>query len=296
MSKSTGKRPHKIREKARKYNTDVVREIVESKGLTLNSEYIAYNKNINVTCPNGHTFDTRFDHFKRSTRPCVQCQYDRIRTPYPKVKAAFDALGYTLLTTDYKSDRYQDLDYICDKGHHNKIKFKNLTSGHRCTECVGGIRLSYEYVKEFFADRGCILLTETYENERQPLEYICSKGHRNTTYFHCFSRTRGCTRCYPDSCFQPDKPASLYYIRFDTVVGTLYKIGITNFSPEERFRSEPTPFKVLKEDRLLLGSLAYEKEQAILKKHKKWKYKGPDILVSGNTELFTKDVLKLDVP
>ena len=43
-----------------------------------------------------------------------------------------------------------------------------------------------------------------------------------------------------------------------------------------------------------VGKDAYVQEQKILKDFKEYKYNGKDLLVSGNTELFYKDVLMLE--
>ena len=44
-----------------------------------------------------------------------------------------------------------------------------------------------------------------------------------------------------------------------------------------------------------LGYEAYKKEQEILKKFEYAKYKNCDLLTDGNTEVFTHDVLMLDM-
>lgn len=56
-------------------------------------------------------------------------------------------------------------------------------------------RLSYEYVKKVFEDRGCILLSTEYKNNTLPLKYICSCGYKTTTRFTNFSRGHKCKNC-----------------------------------------------------------------------------------------------------
>ena len=92
--------------------------------------------------------------------------------------------------------------------------------------------------------------------------------------------------------FKKTIPATLYYLR----VGTAYKIGITNRSVAQRYStSDREKFTVISEQHFALGRDAYEKEQSLLKKHKRYKYVGVDLLESGNSELFSTDVLELDV-
>jgi hypothetical protein len=57
---------------------------------------------------------------------------------------------------------------------------------------------------------------------------------------------------------------------------------------------EPTPYRIIHTESYLFGFLAYEKEQRILAQHAAHKYTGANLLVSGNTELFTSDILNLD--
>jgi hypothetical protein len=106
----------------------------------------------------------------------------------------------------------------------------------------------------------------------------------------------GCRKC-AEFGFQHDKPGILYYLKIENPIRTLYKIGITNRSIEERFSIRDRPIiTILKTWNYQVGSDAYEKEQAILRKYTHYRYDGVDMpLETGNTELFTRDVLGLDM-
>ena len=56
-------------------------------------------------------------------------------------------------------------------------------------------RLSYDYVRSVFEERGCTLLSTEYKNNSTPLEYICSCGNITTTIFSNFSRGHKCVKC-----------------------------------------------------------------------------------------------------
>ncbi len=121
-------------------------------------------------------------------------------------------------------------------------------------------------------------------------------------------RTFGCSECHEaqanegkKSTFsQPyyNRPTRLYYIRvdFDDDRDSLYKIGITTRSVSERFNEVPSGIHIVVVVEKLFGTgkLAFDVEQKQLRKFKKHAYTGPKVLPSGNTELFTKDVLGLD--
>jgi len=93
--------------------------------------------------------------------------------------------------------------------------------------------------------------------------------------------------------FDLEKPAILYYLKVNK--GMAYKIGITGSSLAERFGSDMQYIDVVKIWEYKVGEDAYIKEQKILSDYFEFKYTGDYLLKSGNTELFNKDVLGLDV-
>lgn len=92
--------------------------------------------------------------------------------------------------------------------------------------------------------------------------------------------------------YYKDRPTTLYYLEFKVDKKRYYKIGITTTSIEKRFASEKYPYKILWQKTYASGKTAYTKEQKILKKYNRFRYTEYDILKSGNSELFTKNVLK----
>jgi hypothetical protein len=98
--------------------------------------------------------------------------------------------------------------------------------------------------------------------------------------------------------FDKSKPGSLYYIKidcFDDVV--LYKIGITNNSISERISSmmlyRGVCATIINVIEFCNGIEAYNTERNLLRKFKEFRYRGKKVMKSGNTELFTKNVLCL---
>ncbi len=102
----------------------------------------------------------------------------------------------------------------------------------------------------------------------------------------------GCNSC-TEYGFIPTKPAVLYYLKIEG--GIAYKIGVTNHDVQTRFiNKDLEKIEIIKTWVFDVGMDAYKKEQEILKQFKYAKYKGDDLLTSGNTELFNRDVLLLD--
>ena len=93
--------------------------------------------------------------------------------------------------------------------------------------------------------------------------------------------------------FKVNKPGLLYYLKVCN--GTAYKVGITNRSVDKRFSLQDLQsVEVLKVWEFQDGLLCRSEEQRILQTYKGYKYQGPRLLASGNSELFYKDILGLD--
>ncbi len=105
----------------------------------------------------------------------------------------------------------------------------------------------------------------------------------------------GCPECRCTG-FNMNGSGILYYLKITTAEEqSLYKIGITNRSVEQRFSlRDLRRIEIVSLKEFENGKDAYDEEQRILKQYKRYQYKGPDVLKDGNTELFTEDVLKLD--
>ena len=106
---------------------------------------------------------------------------------------------------------------------------------------------------------------------------------------------KGCPNC-ANTGFDPSKPAICYYLRVSSpVFGELYKIGITNLSVKKRFTNDDLQkINTVKTWEFDVGGDARDMEREILAQHSDDRYTGEPVLANGNTELFTRDILKLD--
>jgi len=94
--------------------------------------------------------------------------------------------------------------------------------------------------------------------------------------------------------FDITKPAIMYYLSINN--GLAYKIGITNFSVEIRFKlCDLKNITVLKTWEFDTGDKAIKEELRIKKEFLYARWTGDDLLTNGNTELFNSDVLQLDI-
>ena len=106
----------------------------------------------------------------------------------------------------------------------------------------------------------------------------------------------GCKHCssYGGGKSNIKAECTLYYFN---IIGTnIYKVGITSQSIPNRYRlkSDRDKIRVVYTHKFTNGEQAFRVEQMILKKYSEFKYIGEKIMTSGNTEMFTKDILELD--
>lgn len=91
------------------------------------------------------------------------------------------------------------------------------------------------------------------------------------------------------------RPAFLYYLRIDAHPCAVYKIGVTQRTVAERFTpADMRKITIIKVQRYKLGKWAKCAESQTLRAFTADRYTGRDLLSSGNSELFTRDVLQLD--
>lgn len=68
-------------------------------------------------------------------------------------------------------------------------------------------RLNIEFIRSEFAKEGYILLTKTYENAHQKLEYICPRGHQRFIIWNSWQRNQRCP------CFSNKMKPTIEHIR-----------------------------------------------------------------------------------
>jgi hypothetical protein len=137
-----------------------------------------------------------------------------------------------------------------------------------------------------------------YRKSHEKVEIVCAVhgSFWASPVNHVRGNKAGCPDC-AESGFKPSLPGLLYYLAVTTDEGDrIYKIGITNLSVQRRFCSQDLArIRIIKLWRFDVGRLAAIREAEILSQFAGYRYYGPVILVSsGNSELFTRDVLSLD--
>lgn len=157
----------------------------------LNS-YNNKNKRINVICEKNHETTINFYEFKDVIHKCITCKktITREKVTIESLRDEFNNLNFNLLSETYDGC-YGTLEFICDKGHKEKISDRTWKKKKRCPTCAkekgnNGMKLSYEFVKKCFDENGFELLSTEYVNKNGQLLFKCPKGHTKSITFNKF--------------------------------------------------------------------------------------------------------------
>ena len=169
--------------------------------------------------------------------------------------------------------------------------------GQGCSSCVGlSIPTTEEFIQKaviVHGDRYDYSLVN-YVNAKTKIKIICQKHKEFKQVPNSHLKGHGCPSCAITG-FDKNKPAYFYYIRFNE----LYKIGITNIKVKKRIQTmQVSKFyqsKILQEIYFENGIDALDLETKTKQQFKEFQYHGDKIMTNGNTELFVKDILGLDI-
>ena len=193
----------------KKHTYEFVRRCFENQGYTLlEKEYINSHTSMQYICKK-HPSKIRtikYTHLQQG-KGCYDCGINKIKESkilsYHDVKSKFEYHGYTLLEEKYINNR-TPMKFRCSL-HPNEdlyISYDSLNQGHGCRMCARELsskkqRLSFDFVKQAFDNKGFDLLDDTYINAHTPMRYLC-RTHPNiihtTTYLHLTQRV-GCPLC-----------------------------------------------------------------------------------------------------
>ncbi|MBM7598096.1 5-methylcytosine-specific restriction endonuclease McrA [Virgibacillus halotolerans] len=115
------------------------------------------------------------------------------------VKEVFLSNGFTLLEDEYINVD-TPMDAICICGRKTRKTLRDVRTAKGCRGCMGSrmsarYRRKYEDVKQYFEDNGCTLLSPTYKNNREKLDYICECGNVSKISFGKFKEGKRCKEC-----------------------------------------------------------------------------------------------------
>ena len=162
--------------------------------ILLSREYHNGRHKLDYICPCGHSGQINWTSFKRG-RGCRTCGNNSQRFGTEQIAQEFQKRGYTL-TSKYQN-AYTKIDYKCPVGHSNQVCWGDFQQGSRCPDCsIEKQRLSMDYIKRIFEERGYTLLSQKYEGAHVNLDYLCPNKHCGSiTWSNFHYLAQDCPEC-----------------------------------------------------------------------------------------------------
>lgn len=207
---------------------------------------------------------------------------------------------YTYKLEDYKN-YHSKIDISCSiHGVFKQTLGAHINGKQGCPICANSTRGKTLSTNEFI-EKGIKIHGDTYSYNNTVYTAWCNKVTITCQVHGDFKQSVGehlsgcgCPKCAKHG-FNIAKPAYLYYLKITTDTNqVLYKIGITNRTVNERFNlTDLAKIEIVKQKLYDNGQDALDWETKLKRMYKEYQYKGPDILSSGNTELFTEDIITM---
>lgn len=174
-----------------------IREQFEAEGYELlSNEYTDHKQKLEFVCLKDHKHSIQWSNWQQGRR-CPLCSREEAarkrRKNFEEIKQSFEKEGYQLLTTDYKNSR-QKLQFVCPAGHKFQITWGKWNDGCRCYYC-GTPQKTIEEIREAFNKEGYTLLTKSYTNVWQKLDYMCPVGHKHSIRWNNWLHGYRCAHC-----------------------------------------------------------------------------------------------------
>ncbi len=185
--------------------------------------------------------------------------------------------------------------YECDICHNNWVEEYRMK--HFCEHCTGKRKgsgqqkMSHDTYQQRFVGTSITLLGQ-FTGSHSRIKVQCNKCSHIWNPVAHGTPGGGCPNCAnirraeSTSRVYYDKPTTLYLIYFPKYKA--YKYGITTRTVKERFCKETAKYVILHQQKFSTGRPAWEKEQFLLKAHKKFKYTKERFIGAGHHELFTR--------
>jgi phage terminase small subunit len=158
----------------------------------LETEYINSKTKMKYKCKCGNNSNIDWSHFKQGNR-CMKCGgSEKLTLEY--VKKFFKEQRCKLLETEY-INAHSKMKYICKCGNDSSTSFDSFKQGHRCSQCYGNEKLTYEYVKNYFTEQGCELIETEYINSYTKMKYKCKDDHITSISWSNFKKGYRCISC-----------------------------------------------------------------------------------------------------
>lgn len=113
---------------------------------------------------------------------------------YNHVVHEFERNGCKLLELKYVN-AHTKMKYICKCSNQSIITWNNFHKGHRCYQCHGKRKITYDFLVEYFRSYGCELLEKSYSKYNTPMKYRCICGSKSKISWDNFRNGHRCKKC-----------------------------------------------------------------------------------------------------
>jgi hypothetical protein len=168
----------------------------------LEEDYINCNTKMKFKCNCKNISYKTFRNFMYS-KQCKKCSGLETLT-YEYVYNFFKEMGYELLDKVYINSKTK-MNCICKNNHKIKKSYESLKSDYGCQVCYTNkagdtARFSFDYVFNYFKEKGFTLLETEYKNTSTPMKAMChAKNHIVYVLLSTLQRNCGCRKCYLES-------------------------------------------------------------------------------------------------
>ena len=180
-----------------------VRKIFRKGGCYL-LEYVYRSNNVKMwyICKCKRVAKITLANFQNGER-CIGCSHERgavkQRRTIKEVRKIFREGGCRLISKEYKNNRTK-MKYECSCEREAEISLYHFMEGKRCNGCASErlaekYKFSHKEVKKIFKDGGCELISKTYKNNGEKLEYLCDCGREAEITLGDFRTGRRCMKC-----------------------------------------------------------------------------------------------------
>lgn len=188
-----GRRCRECYEDSIKLAIESARKIFSDAGYELYAKRVSGKKDqvFDYICPTHGIQSTTLSNFRKHTG-CPECSRDEAyRKRFEKVKKAFNAKGYKLLSKSC-SKLTEKVRYECPIHGEQEMSYVNLSNGMICDDCKNDKEISK--ISKLFKDRGYELLSKKYISTEK-LKYICPVHGEKEIYLNHFKIGQGCAEC-----------------------------------------------------------------------------------------------------
>lgn len=259
--------------------------------------YTHIENKIIITCPiHGDFMQTPGSHL--AGHGCGGCAGNIKRTTEEFINKAMQIHGnkYNYCKVNYTNKNAKVIITCPEHGEFEQIASEHI-NGANCPKCQGFYRTVEEFVNKAHKIHNYkyIYNKAIYVNAKTKVTITCPEHGDFKQSPNKHLAGQNCPICMNNGGFDKTKPAYLYYLKVTTEDNqVLYKIGITNRTVNERFSlTDLSKIEIVKQKLYENGSEALAWETKLKQMYKEYQYKGPDILSSGNTELFTEDIIAM---